>query len=467
MNTDTPEYFSHFEALDHAVNAKFDSAMEQLTELVAIPSIAWEAFDLSQVHKSAEKVASLAQHVGFDSVEILTASYGENQDKQGMPAVVARKEAESGYPTILLYAHHDVQPVGDLAEWNTEPFTATVQGDRLFGRGAADDKAGVLAHLTAFSVVKDVLGEDFKAGVTLFIEGEEEAGSPSFGQFLKTYKEKLKADAIVVADSSNWKAGVPALTTGLRGLASGVVNVRVGDHAVHSGMFGGPMIDAPTALVRLLASLHNDKGAVAVEGLIHAPEPEVEYEEADFRADSGMLDNVQLAGEGSISSRLWAQPAISIIGMDITPIAESSNTISVQNSAKLSVRLAPGQNPQQAHQAIEAHLHRHSPWGVEVSYTAEDTGQPFSADTSESSIQIALSAMEKAWGIAPVQTGLGGSIPFIADLKEEFPDAHILITGIEDPDTRAHSANESLYIPDFKRAILAEALMVTKFCEKK
>lgn len=467
MNTDTPEYFSHFEALDHAVNAKFDSAMEQLTELVAIPSIAWEAFDLSQVHKSAEKVASLAQHVGFDSVEILTASYGENQDKQGMPAVVARKEAEAGYPTILLYAHHDVQPVGDLAEWNTEPFTATVQGDRLFGRGAADDKAGVLAHLTAFSVVKDVLGEDFKAGVTLFIEGEEEAGSPSFGQFLKTYKEKLKADAIVVADSSNWKAGVPALTTGLRGLASGIVKVRVGDHAVHSGMFGGPMIDAPTALVRLLASLHNDKGAVAVEGLVHAPEPEVDYEEADFRTDSGMLDNVQLAGEGSISSRLWAQPAISIIGMDITPIAESSNTISVQNSAKLSVRLAPGQNPHQAHQAIEAHLHNHAPWGVEVSYTAEDTGQPFSADTSEGSIQIALSAMKKAWGITPVQTGLGGSIPFIADLKEEFPDAHILITGIEDPDTRAHSANESLYIPDFKRAILAEALMVTKFCEKK
>lgn len=466
MNTDISKNFAYFDELKLAVEANFDETLLQLAELVAIPSVAWEAFDLSQVQRSAEKVASLAQNVGFEKVEILTASYGEHNENTGMPAVVARKEAASGFPTILLYAHHDVQPVGDTSLWNTEPFTATQIQDRLYGRGAADDKAGVLAHLCAFKIVKEVLGDEFKVGVTLFIEGEEEAGSPSFANFLQKYKEKLQSDVIVVADSSNWKAGVPALTTGLRGLASGIIEVEVGDHAVHSGMFGGPMIDAPTAMVRLLSSLHKSNGSVAVEGLLSASNPEVEYEESQFREDSGIYESVELAGEGSIASRLWSQPAISIIGMDITPVAESSNTIAVKTRAKISVRLAPGQDPQLAHQSIEKHVLENAPWGTHVRYQQEDSGQAYAADLSESSSSIALQAMEAAWAVIPVQTGLGGSIPFIADLKKEFPQAHILITGIEDPDTRAHSANESLYLPDFKRAILAESLMVTKFCEK-
>lgn len=452
--------FEHRDRLAQRIEERFDAELAKLVELVAIPSVAWESFDITRVTDSAQKVRDLALDAGFDSAEILSAEYANG--KMGMPAVVARKEASEGFPTFLLYAHHDVQPAGDLTLWKTEPFTATQIGDRLYGRGAADDKAGVIAHLAAFSAVREVLGDSFKAGVTLFIEGEEEAGSPSFDNFLSQYKHKLAADYIIVADSANWRTGVPALTTSLRGVASGDISVRVSDHSVHSGMFGGPLLDAHTVLIKLLSTLHNDKGKVAVEGLLSAPQPEVEYDESDFRADSGVLDSMTLAGDGSISSRLWAQPAISVIGMEITPVAESSNTIAATSKARISVRLAPGQDSEEAHQALARHFEASNVFGAEVTYRAEDSGQPYSTDTTGEGAQLALAAFSQAWGVKPVTTGMGGSIPFIATLTSQYPGAQILITGIEDPDTRAHSANESLYIPDFKKAILAEALMLAE-----
>lgn len=447
--------------LHQAVAENFDSTLEDLKELVKIPSIAWESHDLSQVRLSAEKVKELAEFSSFESVEILTATYGDDA-KEGMPAVVARKIADDGYPTIVLYAHHDVQPTGDLLLWETSPFEATQKGDRLFGRGTADDKAGIMVHLAAFRALKKVLGDSLKVGVTLFIEGEEEAGSPSFTNFLHQYQEKLRGDVIVVADSANWKAGVPALTTSLRGVASGTVSVQTGDHSVHSGMFGGPMLDANTVLVRILASLHDDKGNVNVEGLHIAPQPEVEYDEADFRADSGILEEMSLAGEGSISSRIWSKPAISIIGIDATDVDHSSNTIDVRGRAKLSVRLAPGDNPAEAHEALRRHIEKHTPWGAKAEYKADDSGLPFELEGGNKVADLALSTMSEVWGVDAVSAGMGGSIPFIADLKELFPQAEILITGVEDPDTRAHSANESLYLPDFQKAIESEAVIIFK-----
>jgi M20 family peptidase len=325
----------------------------------------------------------------------------------------------------------------------------------------------VLLHLAAFRAVREVLGEHFKAGVKLFIEGEEEAGSPSFTSFISTYREQLAADYIIVADSANWRAGIPALTTSLRGVASGDIEVRTGSHAVHSGIFGGPYLDAHTVMARLIATLHTDDGSVAVNGLVRLNDSALEYAEEDFRADSGILDSVSLAGHGPITSRLWHQPAISVIGMDIPSIAESSNTLAALSRARISTRLAPGDTPEHAHQMLAEHLAAHAPFGAEVSYTPVDSGLPFAADTQQEGAKLALAAMRSAWEEEPVQTGMGGSIPFISDLKSVFPESQILITGVEDPDTRAHSANESLYIPDFKRGILAEALMISELCSAK
>ena len=217
----------------------------------------------------------------------------------------------------------------------------------------------------------------------------------------------------------------------------------------------------------MLGTLHDDEGAVVVEGLYRGEDPKVEYPEHEFRADSGILDQMSLAGYGSITSRLWQQPALSIIGMDIPSIAHSSNTLAVTSRARISVRLAPGDSPENAHKVLADHIKKHAPYNAQVSYTPVDSGLPFATDVEQDGAQITLSAMAQAWGISPVQTGMGGSIPFIADLKENFPDAQILVTGVEDPDTRAHSANESLYVPDFKRGILAEALILSALSRNK
>ena len=236
------------DALRAAVHQDFDRTVSALIELAKIPGIAWAAFDQAQLDRSAEAVAALIREVGVDEVQILREN--KNDGTPGGPAVVARKLAAPGKPTILLYAHHDVQPPGDSALWDSEPFAPVARAGRLRGRGVADDKAGVLAHVAALRAVSEVLGDDFGVGVTLFIEGEEEAGSPTFRRFLEAHQELLRAEVIVVADSGNWKVGVPALTTSLRGLVDGVVEVEVLDHSVHSGMFGGPVLDAPTQLIR-------------------------------------------------------------------------------------------------------------------------------------------------------------------------------------------------------------------------
>ena len=451
-------------ALRSAVDADFPRIVEQLKSLVSIPGIAWDSFDPERLNESAAAVAELIRGAGLSDVQILRV---DNNGKPGGPAVVARRPAKAGKPTVLLYAHHDVQPPGDLSLWETEPFTATERNGRLFGRGAADDKAGIMAHVGALRALDEVLGEESGVGITLFIEGEEEAGSPTFRSFLETYRDLLEADVIVVADSGNWKVGVPALTTSLRGLVDGTVEVQVLDHAVHSGMFGGPVLDAPTLLARLIATFHDDAGDVAIEGLVSSDTAAVEYEEADFRADSSVLDGVQLAGTGSIASRLWTKPALSIIGIDVPTVAMSSNTIQPKARAKFSLRLAPGQDPAEAMSAVERHIQANAPFGAKVTFTPGEQGQAFATDTSAPAARTALWALKEAWGgVDPVESGMGGSIPFIADLTELFPAAQILITGVEDPDSRAHSANESLDLGDFRNAVLAEALLLASLARE-
>ncbi|MGN7250324.1 dipeptidase [Arthrobacter sp. SAFR-014] len=448
------------DALRTAVEADFDATVAQLKELVAIPGIAWPSFDPAPLDASAEAVAGLVRAAGIGDVRILRCD--KEDGTPGGPAVVARREAAPGKPTILLYAHHDVQPPGDPALWESEPFTAVERNGRLYGRGAADDKAGIMAHIAAYGAVTKALGDEFGLGVTLFFEGEEEAGSPTFRTFLEAHRELLRADVIVVADSSNWKVGVPALTTSLRGLVDGTIEVQVLDHAVHSGMFGGAVLDAPTVLSRLIATLHDDQGSVAIEGLVSRDETGVDLTEEEYRADASVLDGVQLAGTGTIASRLWTKPALSIIGFDAPSVSVASNTLLPRARAKFSLRLAPGQDPAEAMEAVRRHVETHAPFGARVTFTPGESGNAFQTDTASSAAGLAMWALGEAWGVPAVEMGIGGSIPFISDLTELYPEVQILVTGVEDPDSRAHSANESLHLGDFRNAVVAEALLLAR-----
>ncbi|MCL3860727.1 dipeptidase [Actinotalea sp. K2] len=444
------------QVLRDRVAEAFPAVRADLEALVRIPSVSSTAFDPAPLGRSADAVAALLRGAGMPEVQVLTATRSDGL--VSAPAVVARRPGPVGAPTVLLYAHHDVQPPGEEAEWTSPAFEPTERDGRLYGRGAADDKAGVMAHVGALRV----LGDDLGVGVTVFVEGEEEIGSPTFGDFLAVHRDLLAADVIVVADSSNWRVGVPALTTSLRGLVDCEVEVAVLEHAVHSGMFGGPILDAPTLLARLISTLHDEDGSVAVAGLPAAPEPVVTYDEADLRADAGVLPGVRLAGTGSLAGRLWTKPALSVIGLDATSVAHSSNTIGPRASAKLSLRIPPGQDPAEAAVALRRHLESHAPFGARVTVRDGELGRPFQAPADSPAMRAAREAFAEAWGTEPVDIGLGGSIPFIADLLEVFPEAAILVTGVEDPDSRAHGADESVHLGELERVVLAEALLLTR-----
>lgn len=461
--TTTPEAVSlnpeNVPVVREIVDSMFPSAVAELGRLVRIPGIAWDAFDANNLELSAAAVAKLLEDLAlFDTVEIRRASTPEG--KAGAPAVVATRAARNGRPTVLLYAHHDVQPPGDDDQWQTPPFQPTLIDGRLYGRGAADDKAGIIAHLTAIKALAIALNGDIDLGINLFIEGEEEAGSPSFRNFLEENRADLAADLIVVADSANWSTDVPALTTSLRGLVSQVVEIRTLDHAVHSGMFGGAVPDAMTAMLKLLASLHDEHGNVAVAGLHSAPASNLDYSEDALRADSGLLDGVSQIGTGNIVDKIWNRPAITVIGMDAQTVALSSNTLLPSVRAKISMRIAPGDTPESALESLRKHLMDHTPWGAKLTFGEVELGKPHSSPSDTWSHRLASQALSASFGTESVNIGIGGSIPFIADLVEVFPKAQILVTGVEDPDSRAHSPNESLHLDTLRRAILAETLVL-------
>ncbi|MBC7442939.1 MAG: dipeptidase [Ramlibacter sp.] len=447
-------------ALRAAVERGLPTTIADLCALVRIPSVSWDAFDAAQVAASADAVAALVRDTGaFESVQIKTAGIPGGPDL-GHPAVLATRAARNGRPTVLLYAHHDVQPPGQDADWESNPFEPTVRGDRLYGRGAADDKAGVMAHIASIRALIEAEGPKFDLGLALFIEGEEEFGSRSFATFLEENRESLRADAIVVADSNNWDINTPALTTALRGNVTFRLTVRTLDHASHSGMFGGAVPDAMMATVRLLSSLYAEDGSVAVAGLTSHDAPTPDYSVDQLRLETGLSDGVEPIGRGSVLSRIWSQPAITITGIDAPSVANASNTLSPAVSVRISTRIAPGQPAREAFLALETHLRAHAPFGAGIDIDDIDTGEAFLVDTSGWAVTETRSAMAEAWGIEPVDIGVGGSIPFIADLVRVFPDAQILVTGVEDPDSRAHSPNESLHLGVFKRAILSEAFLL-------
>jgi len=440
-------------AIRDRVHALLPQLRRDLEDLSRIPSVSLETlegYDQAQVDRSAEHVADLLRAEGL-AVEIVREG--------GQPAVIGHIAGPEGAPTVMLYAHHDVQPPGDLAGWDSDPWEPTERDGRLYGRGVADDKAGITAHLAALRAHAGAL----PVNVTVFVEGEEEVGSDSLPTILERHGDKLRADAIVLADSGNWEIGQPALTTTLRGLVRAVVTVSVLDHGVHSGMFGGPLPDGLTTLCRLLATLHDAEGNVLVPGLVEGRADELDYDEARLRAESGVLDGVRLIGTGSILDRLWTKPSMSVIGINAPTVDDASNTLIPQASAKVSMRLAPHEDPERAFGLLRDYLLAQDVWGATVTVVKTDTGPGFSAKTDGPIYDEARAALADAWdGTQPVEMGVGGSIPFVAAFAERFPEAAILVTGVEDPDTRAHGANESLHLDEWERACVAEAVLFAR-----
>jgi len=441
---------------DAKLTQRVHDAMPQvradLELLVSIPSVSATDWPKEPLVRSADAVAEMLRAVGAD-VKILRSN--------GHPAVVGYVPAPPGAPTVLLYAHHDVQPPGPETDWGSPAFTATMRDGRLFGRGSSDDKAGVVAHIAALRAFE----RQPPVGVAVFIEGEEEAGSENLRTYLEQERQRLACDAVVVADGGNWRIGEPALTTTLRGVVSCVVELRVLDKAVHSGQFGGPFPDALTAMVRLLATLHDKKGDVAVEGIARGKAKKLDLTEDELRTQAGARRSVELIGKGGLTDRLWMKPSVSVLAIDAPAVRNAINQLVPVSRAKVSMRIPPGQDGKAALAALVAHLRKSVPWGAEVTITHESSGEPFVTKTGGRAYKAMRAALTKAWGHKAVDIGAGGTIPFLFDLAELFPNAEIMVTGVEDPRSGAHGPDESVDLGELERACLAEALFLSRLAK--
>ena len=427
----------------------------ELEKLVRLPSVAFPDFPEEPVRAAGAAVMQLMQDAGLPEVRMVDV-------KDAPQAVFGQRPAQPGAPTVLLYAHYDVQPAGPEEAWTSPPFEPAERGGRLYGRGAADDKSGVVAHAGAIMAV----GPDCPVGVKVLLEGQEENGQGGIEAFVKENAGLLAADVIVICDVGNYALGVPTLTTSLRGMAACDLEVETLEGAVHSGMFGGPAPDALIALMRMIATLHDDAGDPAVAGLATLEYDGAEYDEAAYRTDAGVLPGVGLIGSGSVGQRLYGKPAINVIGVDAPKVDGAANALVPKARARISVRLAPGQEPADAQAAIKKHLEAVAPWNVRVKITPNSEGEGFLAKTDGPAYAAAAEAMADAYGKEVVHYGEGGSIPLVAAFLAAQPQAEMILWGTEEPQCKIHAPDESVDLAELERCVLAEALFIEDMAKK-
>ena len=424
--------------------------LAQLEQLVAIPSVAFPGYPGEPVQQMAAETLQLFRDAGFTDARFMGVP-------TGYPPIYAEIPGPPGSPVVMLYGHYDVQPAPADQGWTSDPWTATRKPDgRIYGRGAADDKGGLVTHLGTMRVFDGPP----PCTVKLILEGMEETES-NLEAFVEAHPELFACDLFVVCDMGNLRVGEPVLTTTLRGDVACVVTVSTLQHPLHSGIFGGPAPDAMMAMARLLASLHDDDGNVAVQGVSRMKWTGAELGEEDFKAGADLIDGVALTGTGPIAERLWANPSISAIGLDMTDIAGSSNVLIPQVRAKISMRIVPGSNPIAELDALVTHLATHAPWGAQVSVQRTKEAPPFACPTDGRGYAAARDALTAAYGIAPGEAGSGGSIPLLRALERAAPGAEFVMWGPEDVvGARIHSSDESVDPSEIERMVVAQAVLL-------
>ena len=414
--------------------------IDVLKLLVKIESISSEKKHYKDVEQSAESVKDLFEGLGLTSKI--------SKSNEGMPAVLAQTEQDPSKKTVLLYAHHDVQPVGDLSLWETDPFVPEIIDGRLYGRGSGDNKAGVVTHYEVIKALKD----NPPVNIKVFIEGEEEIGSPTMEQFIKENKEDLEADVIVIADSGNIKSGLPTVTTSLRGLVDGTIVVDQPMKAVHSGLGGGIVPDAFMVLSKIISSFHNDKGELQIEGLTPSEGEVFEIPKDDIKKLLGS-EEINLFETDSYSKRLWLEPALSVLAIDAPNVDESINLLIPSTKAKVSLRLPPTEDPDPAMKMLEEHIEKNTPWGAQVKFIPESKGSGVVADPKKEFTKKLITEFKEVWKTEPAYMGVGGSIPFANVFTEQFPEAELVLIGPGDDEGNAHAPNESVSIEDIEKLI--------------
>jgi acetylornithine deacetylase/succinyl-diaminopimelate desuccinylase-like protein len=446
------------EALSHFEKNK-GRHLEDLKDLVRIPSVSFDGFPPEQVRRSAEAVARLLKERGLENVEILELEGAH-------PYVYGDWLKAPGKPTLLLYAHHDVQPPGRMHLWKTAPFEPTERDGRLYGRGTADDKAGVIVHTATIASFLNTVGK-LPLNVKVVIEGEEEAGSTHLPQFLEKYKARLKADTMILTDTQNYDEGLPALTVSLRGLVAFDIEVRAHSKSMHSGMWGGPVVDPVMALSKMLATLTDAQGRLAVPGIWDQVRPltsaeekalaELPFELAEFRRQAGLLAHTHLlpSRDGTVKplAQMWREPSVSINAIEASSRKAAANIINDSAWARVGIRIVPDMDPHHVAKLVTEHLKRVAPWGVDVEITPDIGGKAWGTRAEGPAFAAAQRALEKGYGKKPVLMGCGGSIPFVEPFADALGGAPALLIGVEDPYTNAHSENESMSISDFESAI--------------
>lgn len=450
-------------SIANTVAALIPEAIESLSDLCRIPSVSFPDYDPAQVYRSAEAVADLFRKQGFPEVRVVTDC--------GAPAILAAWGNDPAKKTVLLYAHHDVQPEMRIALWQSPPYEPTIRGGRIYARGAADDKAGILVHAMAVAALKRM--NESCANIRIVIEGEEEVGSPNLGKLLSTYKEFLRSDVAIVADLGNFATGIPALTSSLRGMVALEVEARALERAVHSGIWSGPVPDVVQALCKALASLTDLNGRIAVPGLLESvipPDAEtlasyasLGYKAESYRKEAGMVSTAQLmVPENKIPESLWRLPAITITTVEAGNRRTAGNVLLDSAWARVSVRLVPCMHWKTVVEQVSKHLRANCPWGVQLNIQSDEGADAWICPVDSPAFRTMHSSLNEGYAQNTRIMGCGASIPGAPLFREIFGEIPVLLTGLEDQHANAHGENESLDLEDFRKAILSEALFLNR-----